>query len=77
MVLTSNKPFSVWGDISGDEVAAAMVDRLVHHSDVISLQGDSYRLKDRDRGKGGEARPPNGSDEGVSFRGLLTFPWVR
>jgi DNA replication protein DnaC len=32
-------------------VAAAMIDRLVHHAEVISLKGDSYRLKDRDLGR--------------------------
>jgi DNA replication protein DnaC len=52
MIVTSNKPFSAWGEIFGDEVvAAAMVDRLVHHAEVISLRGDSYRLKDRDVGR--------------------------
>jgi hypothetical protein len=41
-----------WGEVFGDEVvAAAMIDRLVHHADVISLKGDSYRLKDRDLGR--------------------------
>ena len=36
----------------GDEVvAAAMIDRLVHHAEVVSLRGDSYRLKDRDLGR--------------------------
>ena len=34
-----------------DTVAAAMIDRLVHHAEVTSLKGDSYRLKDRDLGK--------------------------
>jgi DNA replication protein DnaC len=33
----------------GDEVtAAAMIDRLVHHAEILALKGDSYRLKDRD-----------------------------
>jgi transposase len=36
-------------DIFGDEVtAAAMIDRLVHHAEILALKGDSYRLKDRD-----------------------------
>ena len=35
------------------EGAIAMVDRLVHHAELLSLKGDSYRLKDRDLG----ARP--------------------
>lgn len=44
-----NKPFGRWGEVFGDPVvAAAMIDRLVHHAKVVSLKGDSYRLKDRD-----------------------------
>jgi DNA replication protein DnaC len=47
-----NKPFGRWGEILGDTtVAAAMLDRLVHHAEVIALEGDSYRLKDRDLGR--------------------------
>ena len=45
MIVTSNKPFSKWGDIFGDDMAAtAMIDRLIHHSEILSLKGDSYRL---------------------------------
>jgi DNA replication protein DnaC len=52
MIVSSNKPFSAWGEILGDEVvAAAMIDRLVHHAEILSLKGDSYRLKDRDLGE--------------------------
>ena len=36
---------------SYDTVAAAMIDRLVHHAEVIALKGDSYRLKNRDLGR--------------------------
>jgi DNA replication protein DnaC len=51
LIVTSNKPFSAWGEIFGDDMAAvAMVDRLIHHAELISLKGDSYRLKDRDLG---------------------------
>ncbi len=51
LIVTSNKPFSAWGEIFGDEVvAAAMIDRLVHHAEVLGLKGDSYRLKDKDLG---------------------------
>jgi DNA replication protein DnaC len=60
LIVTSNKPFSAWGEIFGDEVvAAAMIDRLVHHAEILSLKGDSYRLKDRDLG----GRPPAPSRE--------------
>ena len=51
MIVTSNKPFSAWGEIFGDEVvAAAMIDRLVHHAEILALKGDSYRLRDKDLG---------------------------
>ena len=57
MIVTSNKPFSAWGEIFGDDaVATAMLDRLVHHAEILALKGDSYRL----RGKDLDARPsPN------------------
>jgi len=52
LIITSNKPFGRWGEVFGDDVvAAAMIDRLVHHAEVIALKGDSYRLKDRDLGR--------------------------
>ena len=46
LIVSSNKSFSAWAEIFGDAVAVeAMVDRLVHHADIIVLKGDSYRLK--------------------------------
>ncbi|MFE2729478.1 ATP-binding protein, partial [Kitasatospora sp. NPDC059327] len=48
IILTSNKTFSEWGQVFGDEVlATAILDRLLHHCDVISINGNSYRLKNR------------------------------
>ena len=48
IVVSSNKTFSGWAEIFGDPVAvAALVDRLVHHAEVLVLRGDSYRLKDK------------------------------
>ena len=48
LVLTSNLPFSGWGGVFGDQaVAAAMIDRIVHHADVLTLKGASYRLRGR------------------------------
>src|SRR5271163_1968791 len=59
MIVTSNKPFSAWGEIFGDEVVAvAMIDRLVHHSEILSLKGDSYRLRDKDLGARASADSP-------------------
>jgi DNA replication protein DnaC len=52
VIVTSNKPFGRWAEVFGDAtVAAAMIDRLVHHAEVVNLKGDSYRLKDKDLGR--------------------------
>jgi DNA replication protein DnaC len=57
IILTSNKAFSEWGQVFGDDVlASAILDRLLHHCDVISINGPSYRLKDHVSPKGGEAK---------------------
>jgi DNA replication protein DnaC len=46
LIVSSNKSFSAWAEIFGDPVAvAAMVDRLIHHAEVIVLKGESYRLR--------------------------------
>ena len=43
-VLTSNKGFEEWGEVFGDEVmAAALIDRLVHHCHLVTVRGNSYR----------------------------------
>ena len=48
IVLTSNKAFSEWGSVFGNEVlATAILDRLLHHCEVIAINGPSYRLKNR------------------------------
>ena len=40
LIVTSNKPFGRWGEVFGDDVvAAAMIDRLVHHAEVVALKG--------------------------------------
>ncbi|MEQ4306288.1 IS21-like element helper ATPase IstB [Plantactinospora sp. B6F1] len=47
-LLTSNKSFGEWGQVFGDEVlATAILDRLLHHCDVVAINGPSYRLKNR------------------------------
>src|ERR671910_1153896 len=52
LIVTSNKEFGRWGEVFGDDiVAAAMIDRLVHHAEVVALKGDSYRLKNHDLGR--------------------------
>ena len=61
LIVTSNKPFSAWGEIFGDDAtAAAMIDRLVHHAEILSLKGDSYRLKDQTSAPAPPPEPRNG-----------------
>ena len=56
IILTSNKTFSEMGQVFGDDVlASAILDRLLHHAEVISINGPSYRLKDRILKEGGAA----------------------
>lgn len=48
ILVTSNMPFGRWGEIFADDiVASAMIDRLVHHAEVLTLAGDSYRTRAR------------------------------
>lgn len=50
IVLTSNRGFAQWGEIFGDTIiAGAILDRLLHHSTVINIKGESYRLKEKQR----------------------------
>jgi len=45
-VLTSNKSFEEWGKIFGDEVmAAALIDRLLHHCHIVNIRGNSFRMR--------------------------------
>ena len=47
-ILTTNQPFSKWGEVFGDPVIAnAIIDRLVHHCELIKITGMSYRIKDK------------------------------
>jgi DNA replication protein DnaC len=48
ILLTSNTSFSEWGSLLGDDVlATALLDRLLHHAEVLAINGSSYRMKDR------------------------------
>ena len=50
MLVTSNRAVSEWGAVFGDNVVAtAILDRLLHHSHVITIRGDSYRLREKRR----------------------------
>jgi DNA replication protein DnaC len=48
IILSSNKSFSEWGELFTDQVlATALLDRLLHHSTLINIRGQSYRLKEK------------------------------
>ena len=50
LLVTSNQPIGAWGDVLGDPVVAtAILDRLLHHSHVLTIKGDSYRLREKRR----------------------------
>ena len=50
MLVTSNRTVGEWGQVFGDAVVAtAILDRLLHHSHVITIRGDSYRLREKRR----------------------------
>ena len=47
-IITTNKPFGKWHEIFGDvTLANAILDRLLHHSHIININGNSYRLRDK------------------------------
>jgi DNA replication protein DnaC len=73
VLISSNRPVEEWDEVFGDQVvAAAILDRLLHHSHVVTIRGDSYRLREKRRsglfrpqaggssssGNGGKPPPP-------------------
>lgn len=45
-ILTSNKTFEEWGEVFGDDVmAAALIDRVLHHCHIVNIRGNSYRMR--------------------------------
>ena len=47
IIITTNKPFAEWNDVFPNaSCVVALVDRLVHHSEILQLDGESYRLKE-------------------------------
>ena len=47
-IITTNQTFNKWGEVFSDNVLAnAILDRLLHHSCVINIKGNSYRIKDK------------------------------
>ena len=49
-MVTSNRSIGAWGTVFGDPVVAtAMLDRLLHHSHVVTIRGEPYRLREKRR----------------------------
>ena len=60
VILTSNKGFAEWGEVLGDAViATAILDRLLHHSHVLNIRGESYRLREKKRAGLFTTAPPH------------------
>ena len=75
IILTSNKGFGEWGELLGDSViAAAILDRLLHHSHVFNIRGESYRLAEKRTAGllGGGHPPPHESTTTLSSPGNLS-----
>ncbi|MDA9536990.1 hypothetical protein ACM41_12150, partial [Bradyrhizobium sp. CCBAU 21362] len=69
MLITSNRSVAEWGTVFADPVVAtAILDRLLHHSHVLTIRGDSYRL--RAKRKSGLIKPPAADDPPVGSASL-------
>jgi DNA replication protein DnaC len=51
IVLTTNRPFKQWGDVMNQDntLASALIDRLGHHAEVVVIEGQSYRMKGKEK----------------------------
>lgn len=73
-IMTSNRPIEEWGKLIGDVPAAtAILDRFLHHAQIINITGQSYRLHHRQRSpqhppKGGSLPPPNPPARGTKTK---------
>ena len=66
VLISSNRPVEEWDEIFGDQVvAAAILDRLMHHSHVVTIRGDSYRLREKRRAGMFRLQAPRSSSGGV------------
>ena len=55
VLVTSNLPFSEWGQIfQGERMTAALLDRLTHHCDILEMNGESYRFRESMKAKKGK-----------------------
>jgi hypothetical protein len=67
LIVTSNKVFGRWGEVFGDDiVAAAMIDRLVHHAEVIALKATATASKTATSAASQPQQPPTNEDQTMS-----------
>ena len=68
-IMTSNRPLEDWGKLIGDVPSAtAILDRFLHHAEIITITGRSYRLKDRAAGDPTDKKKPHKENEGENTR---------
>jgi DNA replication protein DnaC len=66
-MMTSNRPLEDWGKLIGDVPSAtAILDRFLHHAEIIQITGKSYRLRNQAGAKKGSSTEPAGTDAGDS-----------
>lgn len=66
-IMTSNRPLEDWGKLIGDVPSAtAILDRFLHHAEIITITGRSYRLKDRTNSNGSDKNKPDKVREGTT-----------
>lgn len=68
-IMTSNRPIEDWGKLIGDVPSAtAILDRFLHHAEIITITGRSYRLKDRAVSDTADKKKPHKENEGENTR---------
>ena len=67
MIITSNKRVSEWAELFGDEVqAVAILDRLLHDAEILTINGPSWRLRGRGDLLAGDAKPVHNGENGAT-----------
>ena len=68
-MMTSNRPLEDWGKLIGDVPSAtAILDRFLHHAELITINGKSYRLRDRPENSKCTKAPPGSSTDNKSTK---------
>ena len=74
ILITSNRAVGDWGTVLGDQVVAtAILDRLLHHSHVLTIRGDSYRLREKRRSGADQSDIRIGIRRGITVAEVAGF----